>query len=145
MKDMGADVIFAVDVGSISDDTPQRYGDSLSGIWALFNHYNPFSKIPDVPTLSDIQSRLAYATSVAALEKAKASPGVIYMQPPVQQYGTLDFGKFDEIYDVGYHYCKGLLEELRREGKLENLLSGSLKGTGDRKRNGPRLSRRQSI
>jgi predicted acylesterase/phospholipase RssA len=32
MKDMGADVIFAVDVGSVSDSTPQRYGDSLSGI-----------------------------------------------------------------------------------------------------------------
>ena len=32
MKDMGADVIFAVDVGSISDSTPQRYGDSLSGM-----------------------------------------------------------------------------------------------------------------
>ena len=87
MKDMGADVIFAVDVGSVNDSTPQRYGDSLSGIlmpsltcltaagiWGLINHYNPFSKIPDVPTLSDIQSRLAYATSVPALEKAKASP-----------------------------------------------------------------------
>jgi hypothetical protein len=31
MKDMGADVIFAVDVGSVSDSTPQLYGDSLSG------------------------------------------------------------------------------------------------------------------
>ena len=31
MKDMGADVIFAVDVGSVNDSTPQRYGDSLSG------------------------------------------------------------------------------------------------------------------
>src|SRR5579871_2322489 len=140
MKDMGADVIFAVDVGSVSDNTPQRYGDSLSGIWALFNHYNPFSKIPDVPTLSDIQSRLAYATSVTALEKAKASPGVIYMQPPVQQYGTLDFGKFDEIYEVGYRYCKEFLEGLRKEGKLDSLVSGTVKGAGGRKR--PRLSRR---
>ena len=153
MKDMGADVIFAIDVGSVNDNTPQRYGDSLSGtnfhvlclssgIWGLFNHYNPFSKIPDVPTLSDIQSRLAYATSVAALEKAKASPGVLYMQPPVQQYGTLDFGKFDEIYEVGYQYCKEFLNELKREGKLDGLVSGSLRSNG---RRGPRLERRQSI
>ena len=145
MKDMGADVIFAVDVGSVNDNTPQQYGDSLSGVWALFNHYNPFSKIPDVPTLSDIQSRLAYATSVPALEKAKASPGVLYMQPPVQQYGTLDFGKFDEIYEVGYRYCKEFLEGLRKEGKLDSLVIGSLKGPGDRRRSAPRLSRRQSI
>jgi lysophospholipid hydrolase len=145
MKDMGADVIFAVDVGSVNDDTPQRYGDSLSGVWALFNHYNPFSKIPDVPTLSDIQSRLAYATSVPALEKAKASPGVLYMQPPVQQYGTLDFGKFDEIYKVGYEYCKEFLDGLRREGKLEGLVGGGSRHVGDKRRGGPRLGRRQSI
>lgn len=144
MKDMGADVIFAVDVGSVNDNTPQRYGDSLSGIWALFNHYNPFSKIPDVPTLSDIQSRLAYATSVPALEKAKATPGILYMQPPVQQYGTLDFGKFDEIYTVGYEYCKNFLAVLKREGKLEALVGGNLRATGD-KRRGPRMGRRQSI
>jgi lysophospholipid hydrolase len=118
--------------------------DSNSGMWGLFNHYNPFSKIPDVPTLSDIQSRLAYATSVPALEKAKASPGVLDMQPPVQQYGTLDFGKFDEIYEVGYQYCKEFLEGLRKEGKLEGLVSGNLRNGGEKKR-GPRLSRRQSI
>jgi lysophospholipid hydrolase len=116
----------------------------MSGIWGMFNHYNPFSKIPDVPTLSDIQSRLAYATSVPALEKAKASPGVLYMQPPVQQYGTLDFGKFDEIYEVGYQYCKTFLDGLRKEGKLENLVSGSLRH-GDKRRGAPRLGRRQSI
>jgi predicted acylesterase/phospholipase RssA len=108
------------------------------------NHYNPFSKIPDPPTLSDIQSRLAYATSVSALEKAKTSPGVLYMQPPVQQFGTLDFGKFDEIYDVGYHYCKDFLDKLRKEGKLDGLVSGSFRHGGGR-RGGPRLGRRQSI
>ena len=143
MKDMGADVIFAVDVGSVNDNTPQRYGDSLSGLWALFNHYNPFSKIPDVPTLSDIQSRLAYATSVPALEKAKASPGVLYMQPPIQQYATLDFGKFDEIYEVGYQFCKEFLRGLKKEGKLDSLIQGGLKG--EKLRGGPRLGRRQSI
>src|ERR1700726_4909191 len=37
MKDMGADVIFAVDVGSVSDSTPQRYGDSLSGTFQFFH------------------------------------------------------------------------------------------------------------
>lgn len=114
----------------------------IIGIWALFNHYNPFSKIPDVPTLSDIQSRLAYATSVAALEKAKSSPGVLYMQPPIHQYATLDFGKFDEIYEVGYQYCKEFLKGLRKEGKLETLVGGAIK---DKRRGGPRLGRRQSI
>jgi hypothetical protein len=69
------------------------------------------------------------------------------MQPSVQQFGTLEFGRFDEIYDVGYHYCKDFLATLKREGKLEGLLSGNLKasGGGDKRRGGPRLGRRQSI
>jgi lysophospholipid hydrolase len=48
MKDMGADVIFAVDVGSVNDSTPQRYGDSLSGI--------PFSTKPNERCLGFLQS-----------------------------------------------------------------------------------------
>ena len=33
MKSLGADTIFAVDVGSLDDQTPQQFGDSLSGFW----------------------------------------------------------------------------------------------------------------
>lgn len=47
MKSLGADVIFAVDVGSLDDDTPQSFGDSLSGFWATFNRWNPFSAYPN--------------------------------------------------------------------------------------------------
>ena len=39
MKSLGADVIFAVDVGSIDDNTPQEFGDSLSGFWAFMNRF----------------------------------------------------------------------------------------------------------
>jgi predicted acylesterase/phospholipase RssA len=67
------------------------------------------------------------------------------MQPPVQRYGTLEFGKFDEVYEVGYQYCKEFLKILKREGKYESLLGGNVKTSGARKRGGPRLSRRQSI
>ncbi|KAK8238304.1 lysophospholipase NTE1 [Phyllosticta capitalensis] len=118
MKSLGADIIFAIDVGSLDDDTPQQFGDSLSGFWALFNRWNPFSAHPNPPTLSDIQARLAYVSSVDALEKAKTMKGCRYMRPPIDAYGTLDFAKFDEIYDVGYKYGKEFLARLREEGTL---------------------------
>ncbi|KAI5923681.1 hypothetical protein F4810DRAFT_202837 [Camillea tinctor] len=118
MKSLGADIIFAIDVGSIDDDTPQSYGDSLSGMWAFFNRWNPFSSIPNPPTLAEIQARLAYVSSVDALERAKAMPGCIYMRPPIDDYGTLDFGKFDEIYEMGYKYGKDFLARLKEEGVL---------------------------
>ena len=118
MKSLGADVIFAVDVGALDDDRPQNYGDSLSGFWASLNRWNPFSSYPNPPTLAEIQARLAYVSSVDALERAKGIPGCRYMRPPVEPYGTLEFNKFDEIYQVGYQYGKKYLAELREEGVL---------------------------
>ncbi|GAW16076.1 hypothetical protein ANO14919_054990 [Xylariales sp. No.14919] len=118
MKSLGADVIFAIDVGSLDDDTPQTYGDTLSGMWAFFNRWNPLSTTPNPPTLAEIQGRLAYVSSVDALERAKAMPGCIYMRPPVDDYGTLDFGKFDEIYERSLKYGQDFLARLKEEGVL---------------------------
>ncbi|RKF61682.1 Lysophospholipase NTE1 [Erysiphe neolycopersici] len=118
MKSLGADVIFAIDVGSLDDDTPQDFGDSLSGFWAFANRWNPFSSYPNPPTLAEIQARLAYVSSVDALERAKNMPGCHYMRPPIDSYGTLDFGKFDEIYQVGYKFGKEYLAKMKEKGKL---------------------------
>ncbi|KAH6631732.1 lysophospholipase NTE1 [Chaetomium tenue] len=116
MKSLGSDVIFAVDVGALDDNTPQAFGDSLSGMWAFFNRWNPFSSVANPPTLAEIQARLAYVSSVDALERAKTLPGCIYMRPPIEEYGTLDFGKFMEIYGVGYKYGQEFLAKLRERG-----------------------------
>lgn len=124
MKSLGAEVIFAVDVGALDDDTPQNYGDSLSGFWASINRWNPFSSHPNPPTLSEIQARLAYVSSNDNLERAKTTPGCRYMRPPIEEYGTLDFGKFDEIYQVGYQFGKKYLAELREEGVLPVMEEG---------------------
>ena len=118
MKSLGANVIFAVDVGSLDDDVPQAFGDSLSGAWAFWNRWNPFSPHPNPPTLSEIQARLAYVSSVDALERAKNTPGCLYMRPPIDPYGTLDFAKFDEIYRVGYKYAGEYLTKVHDEGLL---------------------------
>jgi lysophospholipid hydrolase len=118
MKGLGVDTIFAIDVGAVDDDTPQTFGDSLSGVWAILNRFNPFSPHPNPPTLAEIQARLAYVSSVDALERAKTMPGCIYMRPPIDRYGTLDFGKFDEIYAMGYKFGKEFLQGLRDTGVL---------------------------
>jgi predicted acylesterase/phospholipase RssA/CRP-like cAMP-binding protein len=122
MRSLGADTIFAIDVSSLDDDTPQQFGDSLSGFWAALNRWNPFSTYPNPPTLSEIQARLAYVSSVDALERAKATPGCLYMRPPIDAYGTLDFAKFDEIYQVGYAYGKEYMTKLRDQGELRGVV-----------------------
>ncbi len=123
MKSLGADLVFAVDVGSPDDDTPQQFGDSLSGFWTLVNRWNPFSTVPNPPTLSDIQARLAYVSSVDALERAKTTPGCLYMRPPIDAYGTLEFGKFEEISEVGYNYAKEFIARLKSKGELQGVMT----------------------
>lgn len=115
MKSLGASLIFAVDVGGLDDQTPQAYGDSLSGFWAFLNRWNPFSSFANPPTLSEIQAKLAYVSSIDALERAKNAQGVRYMRPPVVEYGTLDFGKFEEIVSIGFEYGKRFVESMKKE------------------------------
>jgi predicted acylesterase/phospholipase RssA/CRP-like cAMP-binding protein len=122
MKSLGADVVFAIDVGSLDDDTPQQFGDSLSGFWAAMNRWNPFSSYPNPPTLSEIQARLAYVSSHDALERAKTTPGCLYMRPPIDAYGTLEFSKFDELYELGYVYGKEFLAKIRENGDLKGVV-----------------------
>ncbi|GJJ73996.1 lysophospholipid hydrolase [Entomortierella parvispora] len=124
MKSLGANTIFAVDVGSDDDTTLQYYGDSLSGWLVLLNRWNPFSNVyRQIPNLADLQSRLAYVSSVKQLEAAKATPGMFYFKPPVQDFGTLEFGRFLEICEVGYEYGKEMLQQWSKEGRLGDLLS----------------------
>ncbi|KAH9428343.1 phosphatidylcholine and lysophosphatidylcholine phospholipase [Pyricularia oryzae] len=46
------------------------------------------------------------------------TPGCVYMRPPIDEYGTLEFGRFDEIVQVGYKYGLEFLQKLRDEGAL---------------------------
>ncbi|RIA93513.1 hypothetical protein C1645_735458 [Glomus cerebriforme] len=138
MKSMGANTIFAVDVASHDDTSPVYYGDSLSGFWVVLSRLNPFSKKTNIPSMADIQSRLAYVSSVKPLEDAKNIPGCFYMQLPVQQYGTLEFNKFDEILKVGYKAGKEMLKKWKDDGKLNHLLDQNKSGdkrSGIRRRN----------
>ncbi|GMF08623.1 unnamed protein product [Ambrosiozyma monospora] len=94
--------------------------------------------------MADIQARLAYVASVNALDKAKATDGCIYLRPPIENYGTLDFGKFNQIYDVGLNYSHHKVEELLKieGGVLDNALG---KGKKKEVSRGRILRRRNSI
>lgn len=58
MLSMGASSVFAVDVGSVDDTSPRQYGDSVSGWWLLISRWNPFTTPPNIPNITEIQSRL---------------------------------------------------------------------------------------
>jgi len=68
MHAQGASLVLAIDVGSQDDTNLTDYGEDLSGWWLLYKKLNPFSTPVKVPTLPDIQSRLAYISCVRQLE-----------------------------------------------------------------------------
>lgn len=147
MKAQGAKTIFAVDVGSVDDTTAMDYGDTLSGIWALLNRINIFSRYPNVPSLAEIQSRLTYVSSVGTLEKAKTTPGVIYLRPPVEGYATLDFQNFDEIYRIGAQYGHEFMETLKSKHQMPEIPGMKKKdsSTGQGRDERIKFARRNSI
>ncbi|SCV02640.1 LAMI_0H01442g1_1 [Lachancea mirantina] len=144
MKARGCKTILAVDVGSVDDRTPLRYGDSLNGFWIVFNRWNPFSTHPNVPNMAEIQMRLGYVASVNALEKAKNTPGVIYIRPPIEGYATLDFAKFEEIYEVGAAYGLEFFQKLEADGKMPPI-PGSASDFSDSNLPYSMMQRRNSI
>ncbi|XP_054828819.1 patatin-like phospholipase domain-containing protein 6 isoform X2 [Eublepharis macularius] len=105
-RNMGAKTVVAIDVGSQDETDLCNYGDSLSGWWLLWKRLNPWAQKVKVPDMAEIQSRLAYVSCVRQLEVVKSSSYCEYIRPPIDRFKTMDFGKFDEIYDVGYQHGK---------------------------------------
>ncbi|KAJ3552052.1 hypothetical protein NM688_g4361 [Phlebia brevispora] len=144
MMSMGASAVIASDVGSIDDNSPRNFGDSVSGFWLLLNRWNPFSSARSVPAITEIQSRLAYVSSVKTLEEAKVVPGCLYMQMPVQEFGTLQFNKFEEIQKRGYQAAMEILARWQEEGRLPSAFVGD-RGSGPAGKTKGRSARRNSI
>ncbi|KAF9469736.1 hypothetical protein BDZ94DRAFT_1243142 [Collybia nuda] len=144
MFSMGASAVFACDVGSLDDNSPRNFGDTISGWWLLINRWNPFSNARHVPAITEIQSRLAYVSSVKTLEDAKVAKGCLYIPMPVHEYGTLQFGKFEEIQQKGYLAAIEILQKLDDEDRLPSAFIDGKEVNSSGKKKG-RSARRNSV
>ncbi|XP_035463119.2 patatin-like phospholipase domain-containing protein 7a [Scophthalmus maximus] len=121
-RSMGAKVVIAIDVGSRDETNLTNYGDSLSGWWLLWKRFNPLAEKVKVLNMAEIQTRLAYVCCVRQLESVKNSDYCEYIRPPIDRYRTLEFGKFDEIAEVGYQHGKTVFDVWRRSGVVDKML-----------------------
>ncbi|XP_039628400.1 patatin-like phospholipase domain-containing protein 6 isoform X3 [Polypterus senegalus] len=121
-RNMGAKTVIAIDVGSQDETDLSNYGDSLSGWWLLWKRINPWAEKVKVPDMAEIQSRLAYVSCVRQLEVVKNSAYCEYIRPPIDRFKTMEFGKFDEIYDVGYQHGKVVFSSWKRGDIIDNML-----------------------
>lgn len=125
-RSMGAKVVIAIDVGSQDETNLTNYGDALSGWWLLWKRLNPLAEKVKVLNMTEIQARLAYVCSVRQLESVKNSDYCEYIRPPIDRYSTLEFGKFDEISEVGYQHGKTVFDVWCRSGVVEKMMKDRL-------------------
>lgn len=65
-----------------------------------------------------------------SLEEAKRLKNVFYMRMPVEGFGTLEFGAFNEISRIGYDAGSKMLDDWAAEGKLPGGAGGGSGGVG---------------
>jgi NTE family protein/lysophospholipid hydrolase len=118
----GGGPIIASDVSAPVDlQVTADFGPYLSG-WRLFwQRLNPFPRTPDIPSLGATIMRSSLLSSAQTLDTAKALAD-IYIYPPVEKYGTLEFSALEAIVDIGYVYSQKMMEAWRAEGKLDKFL-----------------------
>ena len=114
----GGGPIIASDVSAPVDlRTTTEFGPYLSGWQLLWQRLNPFAQAPDIPSLGATILRSSLLSSAQALDEAKAMAD-IYIYPPVEKYGTLEFEALEAIVDIGYVHAQKVIEEWQAAGTL---------------------------
>lgn len=114
MKQMGAKTVIAVDVTQEVILDNYEYGTHLSGWYLLWNSWNPFVKTVKIPSMGDISERLAWVSADRHKKKVKEHID-LFLEPPVANYGVLEYDKFDEIVKLGYEYAKPRVESFAKK------------------------------
>ena len=66
--------------------------------------------------MGDINNHLAWVQSENERSKVKENlKDGLFLRPPVGEFGTLDFHRFDEIVDIGYEYALPLVRKWAKE------------------------------
>ena len=104
-RELSAGPVIAVDVAA-PDDLTTRVGgfDSMSGWRLLAERLNPFASAPRLPNIAQILARAATLASIYHCESARRVAD-LYLQPPVERFGMLEWKALDDIAELGYRYA----------------------------------------
>jgi len=95
-------VVIAVDVSPEKDVGIDAGG--FPSPWKIFwSRVLPFKKRKQVPGILDILMRTTMLASANRTARVKRSVD-LYLRPPIDNFGMLDFEKMSEIVEVGYRY-----------------------------------------
>ena len=118
-QELRADIVIAVDVSSdvpiVSDD----YGASLHGSWILLRRLRRFffggAPEVNVPGMAHIASQLAYVSSEWQRDEVVREQIDLYLKPPVQAFGLLEYESLKRIQDIGYEHATVAVERWKAQ------------------------------
>lgn len=106
MKQFSRGKIIAVNVSPEEDlEINFTYEELPSSREIFFSRINPFKQSIKVPKLGDILIRSIVVNSINRLRKY-GQEADLYLEPPVDKFGILEFEAIDEMVQLGYDYAK---------------------------------------
>ena len=70
--------------------------------------------------MGDINERLSWISAERLKKDIVDNKVDLFLKPPVQDFGVLEFDKFDQIVQIGYDYAKPLVEQWANENGYSN-------------------------
>jgi len=95
----------------------------LPSPWTVLWHWlNPFQKALQVPNLVHIIMRTQVIRSINQGQVA-AMEADIYLKPPIDDFGLLEFTAIDQLVQTGYEYAKTQLDAWEHSDQFEDTLA----------------------
>jgi len=91
-----------------------RFGPGISGWQVLLNRLNPLEKNLQVPSIFE---NILRSMSIADVHRVRSMLGLVdlYICPPVERFGILDFQRYAEIIEIGYHTAREAIKAWQRD------------------------------
>ncbi len=119
VRSLGAWAVIACDVFGLPQITSNmaNFGDSLSGMWSFLSGF--FSNVRSkIPSQRVINAELAFLTSRRERKATKIQlPRDLYLQPPLHEFGTLQFEYYTTIMQRGYEFAQKRVREWKEQNQ----------------------------
>jgi len=73
----------------------------------------PSRESDHIPSILDVLTRSTLLSSVSKTDEVRASVD-LYLQPPIDPFGLLEFSALHEIERIGYEYAKGEIRNWKK-------------------------------
>lgn len=121
MKEMCGGPVILVNVTPKKDLTVNfdydNYPSPLATIWSWMN---PMIDAIKIPSLIDILVRVAGLSSMKKIQFEESNSDLV-LNPPLEKFGLLAFSEMDRIIDLGYHYTRKAIEQLKVKDPYDSI------------------------